>query len=225
MSEAKPAPDWERIEQDYRSGLLSLREIASPYKVTEGAIRKRAKANGWVRDLTAKIQAKADELVRKEEVRTEYASGGVRVPEGEKATIDVGGQVLATVRLSQRKDIRRFRSLADKLLGELEASTDNAELFEQLGEMLRKEDDKGADRMNDLYHKVISLPGRVDSLKKLSEVLRILIDKEREAYGMKAAGDSGTPGDDAPSGLSDVDRANRVAYILAQGQARAKAAG
>ena len=47
--EEKPVFDWERIEFDYQAGLLSLRDMARPHKVTEGAIRKRAKRDGWVR--------------------------------------------------------------------------------------------------------------------------------------------------------------------------------
>jgi len=42
-------PDWEAIETAYRAGALSLREIGAQYGVTEGAIRKRAKRDGWVR--------------------------------------------------------------------------------------------------------------------------------------------------------------------------------
>lgn len=42
-------PDWEAIESAYRAGALSLREIGAQYGVTEGAIRKRAKRDGWVR--------------------------------------------------------------------------------------------------------------------------------------------------------------------------------
>lgn len=63
-------PDWERIELDYRAGIKSLRQIAGEHGVSEGAIRKRAKRDDWTRDLNAKIQSKADELVRKESVRT-----------------------------------------------------------------------------------------------------------------------------------------------------------
>lgn len=53
MADTKPAkiaPDWERIEIDYRAGLLSLREMAAKHgPLTEGAIRKRAKRDGWER--------------------------------------------------------------------------------------------------------------------------------------------------------------------------------
>jgi hypothetical protein len=40
----KAAPDWERIEADYRAGLLSVREIAAAHGVSHTAIQKRAKS-------------------------------------------------------------------------------------------------------------------------------------------------------------------------------------
>ena len=56
-------PDWEAIERAYRAGLLSIREIASAHEVSHTAINKRAKRDGWERDLSEKIQAKAEALV------------------------------------------------------------------------------------------------------------------------------------------------------------------
>ena len=47
--------DWEKIEGDYRAGVKTLREIAEERGITHGAINKRAKRDGWTRDLTAKI--------------------------------------------------------------------------------------------------------------------------------------------------------------------------
>jgi hypothetical protein len=43
------SPDWEAIEEAYRAGTGSLREIAGGHDVTEGAIRARAKKGGWAR--------------------------------------------------------------------------------------------------------------------------------------------------------------------------------
>lgn len=70
VPQEKKTPDWERIEADYRAGLLSVREIAASQGITHGAINKRAKRDGWERDLAAKIRAKADALVSKREVST-----------------------------------------------------------------------------------------------------------------------------------------------------------
>lgn len=187
----KAGPDWERIEGDYRAGLLSLREIATKDgNVTEGAIRKRAKRDGWERDLAAKIHAKAESLVRKEEVRK---TGTQLSTADEREIVEVNAQVIAKVRGEHRADITRSRTLVLDLLAELEAQTQGRELFERLGVMLRKEDDKGVDKLNDIYMKVISLPGRIDGVKKLSESLKVLISLEREAYGLASDAGGATP--------------------------------
>ncbi|HCE8860233.1 TPA: hypothetical protein NHV36_005529 [Klebsiella michiganensis] len=49
-------PDWEAIESAYRAGVLSLRDIGDKYGVTEGAIRKRAKKLGWVRNIGTQVR-------------------------------------------------------------------------------------------------------------------------------------------------------------------------
>jgi hypothetical protein len=178
----KAAPDWERIEADYRAGLLSVREIAAAHQISHTAIQKRAKANSWERDLAARIQAKADLLVAKSEVASQVAS-----PEKvatDTAIVDANAKVIADVRVTHRKYITRFRVLALALLEELEVETGDVSIFHELGEYLRSEDEKGVDKRNDIYMKVISGAGRIDGAKKLAETLKILIGLEREAYGM-----------------------------------------
>lgn len=193
----KAAPDWERIEADYRAGVLSVREIAAAHQISHTYINTRAKKFGWVRDLSKRIQDKAEALVS-----TATVSSGVSTETAlsDKAIVEANAEVIAGIRLAHRKDISRSRSLAMALLGELEAQTGNIELFEQLGEMLRNPDDKGIDRLNDLYQKVISTPGRIDGMKKLAETLKNLIGLEREAYGLKT-GEDGGGGEDVPTSL------------------------
>lgn len=193
MNAKKPAADWERIEEDYRAGLLSVREIAATHGLTHGAINKRAKRDGWVRDLSAKIKAKADELVSKREVSKEVSTERVAT---DKAIIEANAEVIATVRLNHRKDIGRARSLAMALLSELEAQTSNLELLNELGEVLGGDEDGNgvSDKMLALYHAVTSLPGRTKTMKDLGDTLHKLITLEREAYNIvdpKAAGPEG----------------------------------
>lgn len=180
----KAAPDWERIEADYRAGVLSIREIAASQGITDTAIRKRAKRDEWVRDLAERIQAKADALVRTAQVRSEVRTQSAI---SERELIASNAETVATVKLTQRRDIARARMLAMSLLGELEAQTVDIALFEELGEILRSEDDKGQDKRNDIYQKVISSAGRIDGMKKLSDTIKTLVGLEREAYGISAA--------------------------------------
>ena len=183
MAAEKKVIDWEKIELDYRAGIKSLRQIADEHGITHGSINKRAKRDGWSRDLSAKIKAKTDELVSKSLVSSEV-SKEKRLTE--KQIVDEGAAALTNIRLGQRKDIQRSRSIAMKLFDELEhqVGVENAENLEKLGELLRTEDDKGRDALNDIYQKIISMPGRVKSMKDLSDTLKTLIALERQAFGL-----------------------------------------
>jgi hypothetical protein len=192
----KPAPDWERIEADYRAGLLSVREIAAAHGISHTAVQKRAKAETWVRNLAKRIQDKADALVATREVASQVAT---ETSVSDRLIVEANAEVIAGIRLAHRKDIAKSRRLAMAMLDELEQVTESRELFEQLGDMLRSEDDRGNDRRNDIYQKVISSAGRIDSMKKLAETLKTLVALEREAYGLTV--EQGNPGEDVPTSL------------------------
>ncbi len=194
MAERKQV-DWESVERDYSAGLLSLREIGDKHGVTEGAIRKRAKKEEWIRDLTAKIAKKSDDLVRKEMVRSEVRSEKII---SEKEIIEVNAQAIVNIKLAHRGDIRKSKNIVNALFDELELTTDNRELFEQLGELLRQESESGQDKLNDIYKKCISMPQRIDGVKKLTDALKTMIGLEREAYDIQS---TPTPIDNAVSSL------------------------
>ncbi|WP_323994715.1 hypothetical protein [Aeromonas hydrophila] len=205
----KKEVDWEAIEGAYRAGLLSLREMSQEYGVSHVAIKKRADKEGWTRDLTAKIKAKADALVNSREVNGEVNS---RQLVNESEIVNANAEVIANIRLSHRKDISRSRNVVMKLLGELEESTDNIELFENLGELMRREDDKGQDKLNDLYHKVISMAGRTKTMKDLADSLKTMVALERQAYGLDT--EVKTPDSEPGKEANINDVARRLAFIL-----------
>ena len=183
MAAEKKVIDWEKIELDYRAGVKTLRQIADEHGISHVSINKRAKRDDWVRDLSAKIKAKSDNMVTKSLVTSEVTSEK-RI--SEKQIVDDGATALTNVRLAQRKDIQRSRSIAMRLFDELEhaVGVENAAQLEHLGELLRNEDDKGRDVLNDIYAKIISLPGRVKAMKDLSDTLKTLVGLEREAFGL-----------------------------------------
>lgn len=191
--------DWERIELDYRAGIKTLRQIADENGITHGAINKRAKRDGWERDLGVKIQAKADALVSREAVSSQVS---MDTKLRERAVIDANAQAVADIRLAHRRDIHRARRVTNALMDELErmVGAENVALLEELGELMRQPDDNGQDKLNDLYMKVISLPERGKSMKTLAESLRILVDMERQAFGMdtNTGPGQGPSGDGAP---------------------------
>ena len=177
MSEKKVI-DWEKIELDYRAGIKSLREIADEHGISHVSINKRAKRDDWVRDLSAKIKAKSDNMVTKSLV-TSLVTSEKRI--SEKEIIDANAQAITNVVLDQRTDVQRAMRVTNALFEELEnqVGIENALQLEQLGELLRSEDDKGRDALNDIYHKIISLPGRVKAAKDLGDNLKTLVMLQR----------------------------------------------
>ena len=174
-------PDWEAIESAYRAGVMSIREIASQYEITHQAISKRAKKEGRERDLKAKVKARAENLVAKREVASLVATEKAI---SERQLIEANAEVIANVRMEHRGDIRRARELTNNLFDELSAECADVPALRKLGELMFSPDDNGRDKLNEIYHSIISLPERVKSAKALSETLKNLVGLERQAYGL-----------------------------------------
>jgi len=202
----KPTAHWPTIEADYRAGVKSVRQIAREHGLSETAIRKRAKSEGWARDLSAAIQAKADELVRNEAVRTEVRNAN-RIPD--KVVVDANANAVYRVQMAHRAGLGKLSGLRDSLLIELEGSA--VPDPSPPGTVTPPEAAAG-----------LALPVRIESLKKLAEVDEKIRRGEREAYGIdKIQPDEGG----IVSKLSDAERASRLAALFAIAQKRAAADG
>lgn len=204
---ARKDVDWEAVEIQYRAGIRSLKDIGAEFDVSDAGILKRAKRDGWVRDLKAKIQAKADAKVSALMVSGEVSA---QTKLAESAVIEAESTNQAHIRISHRKDIGRSRSLAMSLLDELERGTFTQDLFEELGELVigppihgGDPSDKAAERrrlkLQEAFDKAMSLPSRVGSMKALADTIKTLIALEREAHGI-TGGDVASK--DVQTGLS-----------------------
>mgnify|MGYP000709336789 CR=1 FL=1 len=179
MAERKQV-DWESVERDYSAGLLSLREIAAKYGVSPSLITRKKNEGEWPKDLTSKIQAKADSIITG--VNTGGVNTGVNSKKvSEKEIIEANAQAIVNVKLSHRTSIKKVNSLVESLLDEIET--------------LNK--DKSVE----------NLPMRVDVTKKLMDTLKTSIDKERQAFGIV---DAPTPTENAITELVKVCQGNSV---------------
>lgn len=137
MAEKKPV-DWERIELDYRAGILTLRELSEKSGVSHVSIHKRAKRDGWTRDLAAKIQAKAEELVNRAEANR---LGNKEAAVNERQVIDAGAEAILTIKMGHRTRARKHTEIVDSLLSELESSDEplaaRVDISKKLGDTLK----------------------------------------------------------------------------------------
>jgi hypothetical protein len=110
MTKKRKAYDWEKIEAEYRAGRLSIREIGRQNGISDKAIRNRAKAQSWERDLSTQIKEK----VRSKLVRSKSAP---KVSD-EDIIEDAANQAAGVVQI-HRKDIKGQRELLSKILTKL----------------------------------------------------------------------------------------------------------
>lgn len=184
---SRKAINWIAVECDYRAGNKPLRLLADEHGITHGAINKRAKRDGWTRDLASKIKAAADAKVSKAVVSA-AVSADTKITE--KLTVEVEATVQSRVRLTHRADIRSARNLAMRLLAELEHQTVNIEPYQHLSELvITGSVDEGANpermrKLSEAFERAMSLASRTKIMKDLADTLRILIDKEREAFNI-----------------------------------------
>lgn len=180
MSEKKFI-DWELVERDYRAGIKTLRQIAEEHGVSHVAIQKRAKKELWSRDLTQKVQQRANELVTKALVTSEVTK---EQKASEVETVKAYGEIVANVDLSQREDVKLAMSNARGMLIEL-VELSKPEFRQVLEWMGREFDESNAtfkDKGNELYHYIISLAGRVKMAKELAGVHGVYVPLQRKIY-------------------------------------------
>ena len=171
-------PDWEAIERAYRAGSLSIRTIAERQGVSDTAIRKKAKAFGWARDLSDQVR---------KEVRSKLVRGEVRNDQGANCELDAeiieeAAEEGARVVRSHRRDIRKATNLANLLMDDLLATIQRREEIEDEIERDTAGDESGFRRASMLS--AVALPSNAKTLFQLSSAMKNLQVLERQAYSL-----------------------------------------
>lgn len=172
----KSEADWEAIEREYRAGQLSVSEIARQYGLSHTAINKRAKRDGWQRDLAEKVRREVSNRLVSSEVSAPVSSCNVQ------EAIDVAAERGVSVVRQHRATLRRLNGVIDRFLGELEAVTENAREIEDAIEEETAGDRSGKRRK--MMMDAVSLPGRAETARTLAQATRAVIPLERQAFSL-----------------------------------------
>lgn len=173
--------DWEYAERQHQLGMKSVSSIADEIGVPKEDLFDYLSKEKIVKgSLADKISDRTNNMLAADALP---ANG--QLPVTEEDIISINATLQASLILTHRQDVGRARRLVMQMLHELEYATDSYPELVDLGELMRNPDDKGVDKLNDTYQKVISLTGRVDNLKKIGEALKILIALERQAFGIR----------------------------------------
>lgn len=153
----KVPTDWEAIEREYRAGQLSVSEIARQYGISHTAINKKAKAEGWVKNLAKQVR----ETVSARLVSDEVSKANAR------ETIDAAASRGVEVVRSHRKDIASARARTERIGAQVER------LAERIDTM--QPDDPH-------FHSLIDTAARANS--QLTQALARVIPLERQAFSL-----------------------------------------
>lgn len=153
--------DWDAIERDWRFTDKSTRALAREYEVSEGAIRKRAKSEGWEKGEQAKPR---QPIPPKEDRQT------IVVPPraDSQATVEPMDKTI---------------ELAERMLGELDATS---MMLDEIEDLIYQEteDDRDPRRRNAML-KAVSLPTRATTLKTIQQTLAAAKESQKPS-GKKA---------------------------------------
>lgn len=106
--------DWEAIEREYRAGQLSVSEIARQHGVSHTAINKRAKAQGWTRNLASKVRQVVSERLVSDEVSSANA----------RETVEMAAARAVEVVRSHRRALSQLNAIGDILATRLSQHLD-----------------------------------------------------------------------------------------------------
>lgn len=125
MSDKRARVDWDALEPHFRAGIRSLKDLAREFGCSDAGIIKHARDAGWVRNLTGKIQAKANAKVTAALVKAE--TGETQLTEA--ICVEVEAQVQSRIRLSHQTMLTKMREQVDALITALQGENLKTRLF------------------------------------------------------------------------------------------------
>jgi hypothetical protein len=212
--------DWEAIRRDFEADLLTGDELAAQHGVDRASIYRKAKKEGWQKNLTAKVQERTAALLvtadrpgspkGPEKQQSNRKAPETRAPEpaaGQAAPttpadpvdpVDVAAAANVQVILGHRRTIARAQRLTCRLFDEAEAQFEDAsKVLPVLAKAEITVDGKpitASERVQlaTALARAKDLPTRAATIKTLSEALRLQVGLERQAFGI----DKDAGGDD-----------------------------
>jgi Arc/MetJ family transcription regulator len=174
-SQERRVIDWEAVERAYRAGVLSLREIGKIHDVSEGMIRKKAKAGGWERDLSGKVA---------EKVRNDLVRNPVRTanPQTEREIVEEAAATVVQVVRSHRSAITKGKDIVDTLMHQLLGAAGRREELEEIIEEETASD--MSTQRRSMLMKAVSLSTHSTVAVNLANAAKTWIGLERQSFNL-----------------------------------------
>jgi len=157
--------DWERIERLYVAGQMTIRQISEECGVAHQSITKKARNEGWQRNLDVAIKARTKAKIAQIDiahiVEQSAQESSDKSAQTIKRAIEEASDVAAGTIVRHRADIRLCTERAKEIEAMLD---DHMQKAENLGDVVKA----------------------TQAFKSLVDARAKLIDKEREALGIQS---------------------------------------
>jgi hypothetical protein len=200
--------DWERVEIDYRAGLMTLREIGEKHGLRHPSILRRAKRDGWDRDLAAKIQARAQAIVIRQ-AATKQVGTKTQLPKvTEVAVVTAEAQLIAGVQSRRRDRTDRLHAAFEAALAMAEKGAQSIPILADLrrmAETLPQDQQPGALRQIADLEDALAADAQITRVQRLMQSGTALSETEAHVYGLSRDAPLGS----VPSGLEHFYPSNQ----------------
>ena len=176
----KGRADWEAIQNDYRTGVLSVREIARQHGTSDTAIRKKARAEVWLRDLTGRVGEQVRGALVRSPVRSLHARGST--VQTERQIVESAAAVVVAVVRQHRTQIASGQDIVQSLLEQLMQAVGSRATLEAEVDALSKDELQGQSRA--ALKQALSLASHAATVRDLSNAMKNLIGLERQAFNV-----------------------------------------
>lgn len=196
MAAKRKIIDREKLELDYRAGILTFREMATKHGLSGPRIKQIADEEKWERDLAAKIKQVAEAKLNKV-MLNEKLNNSPEKKASETEIVEFSANQVVAIRKSHRAGINRMRELVIHLTNEVELQSIRPDFFLEIEALLAgipkgtvladvPEFKEKAYKISAALEKALALGSRTVTLKALVESFSRLVALEREAYGINA---------------------------------------
>ena len=165
--------DWAAVERDYRTGQYSNRELSRLHGPSEAAIRAKAKAQAWQKDLSEKIRQRVKEKTSRAVARE------VVQAETDEEIIERAAEAGADIVHGHQKMLRRAKGLTETLM-------------EQLEEQLERGSMRVMNKAGDVVEVDIPLDYAGKTLSNATVAMERVVKLQRQAYGLDVDAGAGT---------------------------------
>jgi hypothetical protein len=189
-----PGPvDFAGVEADYRAGQLTVSEIGKKYGLSPAYVTKKARQEGWKRDLAKRIEAEREKKISRAALPVVVLERETdEEPISDEDIVDANAKAQTDVILQHRSDLKATREMVKGMLMELANQNLSMDQIEALAEahlsmapgMEGKFSERSKERLVTAWMKLIGLADRTVTIQKLVNSLAQLIECERQALGI-----------------------------------------